>query len=171
MRRVSTPSDRVVVIGAGATPLVAELLDAGYCDIEAVDISSHALDRLREGLGDHVAHVTTTVADVREVAFECPADVWHDRAVFHFLTDPVDRRRYADRATAAVRPGGHVVIGTFSPDGPQRCSGLPVARHDASSLAAEFSSGFELVDAFCQLHTTPWTTTQSFTHAVLRRTV
>lgn len=169
MRRVSTPSDRVVVIGAGTTPLVAELLAAGYRGIEAVDISSQALVQLGERLGDHLDHVMTTVADACEVAFDHPVDVWHDRAVFHFLIEPLDRRRYVDRATAAVRPGGHVVIGTFSPDGPEQCSGLPVAHHDASSLAAEFS-GFELVDAFRQLHTTPWNTTQSFTHAILRRT-
>lgn len=168
MRRVSTPADRVVVIGAGTTPLVAELLAAGYADIEAVDISLRALDQLGASLGSGAVGVTMRTADAREVELGRPVDVWHDRAVFHFFTEPTDRRRYADRAAAAVRPGGHLVIGTFSPDGPEQCSGLPVARHDAATLTAEFT-GFDLVDSFRRLHTTPWDSTQSFTHAVLRR--
>ncbi|CAN5496920.1 class I SAM-dependent methyltransferase [soil metagenome] len=168
MRRVSTPSDRVVVIGAGTTPLLAELLADGYADIEAVDISSQALHELGDALGDDDARITMRTADARQVDFERLADVWHDRAVFHFFTDPTDRRRYAERAADAVRPGGHLVIGTFSPDGPEQCSGLPVARYAATTLAAEFT-GFELVDSFRRLPTTPWDSTQSFTHAVLRR--
>lgn len=169
MRRVSTPSNRVVVVGAGNGALVAELVAAGYRRIDAVDISAAALSHLRDGLGERSGSVTFRQADVRDVTFDGPVDVWHDRATFHFLTSAVDQVAYARRAVDAVRPGGHLVIATFGPAGPQQCSGLPVARHDATSLAAVFGPAFEVVEALDETHRTPWGAGQQFLHALLRR--
>jgi SAM-dependent methyltransferase len=167
VRRVSVPSSVVVSVGAGDSLLIADLVAHGYTDLIAVDISAEALERLVERLGPLV--LTTIVADVRRLALPRPVDVWHDRAVFHFLTETDDRRDYVARATEAVRPGGHVVIATFALDGPEQCSGLPVARYDADLLAAEFAPAFELTESSTDTHTTPWGSTQSFQHAVLRR--
>jgi trans-aconitate methyltransferase len=142
---VSTPSDAVAVVGSGHATLVMELVRAGYQHVHAVDISATALEGLRDLLSDHVDAVTFHVADVREVKFDEPIAVWHDRATLHFLTDRADQTAYAHRAADAVRPGGHLVMATFGPAGPRECSGLPVTRHDADSLAAVFAPAFELV--------------------------
>ncbi len=159
----------MVSVGAGDSLLIDDLVAHGYTDVIAVDISAEALERLVERLGPQASVLTTIVADVRRLTLPRPVDVWHDRAVFHFLTDPGDRRDYVARATDAVRPGGHVVIATFALDGPEQCSGLPVARYDADLLAAEFAPAFELIESSTDTHTTPWGSTQSFQHAVLRR--
>lgn len=169
MRRVSTPDDRIVVVGAGATPLIGELIADGYQHINAVDISPVALDRLRQELGAHAADVAMHCTDVRALRLATPVDVWHDRAVFHFLTDDAGRAAYATRAEAAVRPGGHLIIATFGPNGPSECSGLPVTRHDVDSLAHTFA-GFMLVDSLELVHVTPWGSEQQFVHALFRRT-
>lgn len=150
-----------------------ELVADGYRSIDTIDISQGALDtlqdRLRERFGDGAAAGVRWVrADVREVSFDHPVDVWHDRATFHFLTDPADQTAYAQRAAAAVQPGGWLVMATFAPDGPQQCSGLFVARHSAESLANVLTE-FELTETFEQDHVTPWGTPQRFTHALLHR--
>ncbi len=164
---MTAPSGRIVVVGAGATPLVGDLAADGF-DVVAVDISAAAVDELRSQVGDGV-DVEYVVADVRSLRLALPVHTWHDRAVFHFLVDADDRRAYVDAALATTLPGGHVVIATFAPDGPDQCSGLPVARHDAVSLTAAFGGGFELIEAFELDHYTPWGSHQRFTHAVLRR--
>lgn len=169
MRRVSAPSDHVVVVGAGASTLVADLLDHGYRHVEAIDIAAAALSQLRERLGDRADLVAMRVADVRSVTFDEPVDVWHDRATFHFLVDPDDRSQYVTRASTAVRPGGHAIIATFDLDAPEQCSGLPVRRYDAASLAAELGPAFELVEAEHVTHTTPSGGVQPFLHVVFRR--
>jgi SAM-dependent methyltransferase len=166
---VSTPDDVVLSVGAGASPLTAELFDAGYRHLVVADIASAALDALRERLGHRADSVDTIVADVRELVLPTPVDVWHDRATFHFFTDPADRGAYASRAAAAVRPGGHLVIGTFATDGPTTCSGLPVERYDAASLAEAFAEAFESIHAERSIHLTPAGAEQPFTHVVLRR--
>lgn len=169
VRRVSAPSDRVAVMGAGTSTLVRELVAAGYLHIEAVDHSQVALVQLRALLGDASIAVRFTCADVRSVKLETPVRVWHDRATFHFLTSPEDQAKYAAGAAACVEPGGHLVMVAFSETGPQSCSGLPVANHSSSSLAAVFADGFQFVEAFHRLHYTPWGTSQSFTHSLLKR--
>jgi SAM-dependent methyltransferase len=166
---VSTPSDPIAVVGAGHAALVVELVRAGYCDVHAVDVAPTALDGLRHLLGEGADSVTFHVDDVREVTFDEPVAVWHDRATLHFLTEAADRAAYARRAADAVRPGGHLVLATFGPDGPQQCSGLPVTRHDEGSLAALFTPAFELVESFEAFHRTPWGADQQFLHALLRR--
>lgn len=165
---------RVLTVGAGASPLVEALLTSGH-HVIAVDIARAALDALVDSLPESVvpladAELSLVVADVRSLDIDEPVDVWHDRAVFHFLVDPADRSAYADAAAKAVASGGHLVIATFAPSGPTSCSGLPVMRHDAASLTASFTPAFELVDSFEADHLTPWGATQRFTHAVLRRT-
>lgn len=164
---------RVLTVGAGAAPLVGSLIRTGHRVI-AVDIAQAAIDALLGALDESTAslvgeHLTTIAADVRTLRIDEPVDVWHDRAVFHFLVEPADQLAYAAAAARAVTPGGHLVISTFAPDGPTSCSGLPVTRYDAGSLGEVFAPAFFLVDSFEADHHTPWGTTQRFTHAVLRR--
>ncbi len=170
LRRVSTPTDAVAVIGAGTSSLITGLLAAGYRRIHAVDISQPALDRLRTGLGSASVHVQFHVADVRELTLSEQVDVWHDRATFHFLVEPGDRARYVRRAAAAVPVGGHLVLATFASDGPAQCSGLDVCRYSATSLATELAPDFEVLTAFDREHHTPWGARQVFLHAIARRT-
>ncbi len=176
MRRVSAPGSAPVVVsvGAGASSLVSALLDDGD-RVVAVDIAEAALTALIARLTDAdrwtaSGRLRLVVSDVRAAELEEPVDVWHDRAVFHFLVDPSDQAAYAAAAGRAVRIGGHLVIAAFAPSGPTTCSGLPVTRHDAESLAAVFSPQFRLVDSFEADHITPWGALQRFVHAVLVRT-
>jgi SAM-dependent methyltransferase len=169
VRSVSTPESRVALVGVGASLLVADLLAHGYRQLEAIDVSGAALDRLRAQLGAAAGRVRLREADACTVGFDEPVDIWHDRATFHFLTDPADRAAYAASAASAVRAGGHAVVATFDFDGPEQCSGLPVVRYEATTLAAEFAGGFELVDTADHVHTTPWGTPQPFVYVVLRR--
>lgn len=169
MRRVSVPSSRVAVIGAGASALVLDLVEHGYRSIEAVDLSTAALDQLGERLGNAAGVVRFVCADVLDVRFDGQVDVWHDRATFHFLTDPHDQAAYANRAAVAVRPGGHLVIATFAANGPEQCSGLPVARHSAAALSMRFAESFDQIEAFVHDHVTPWGDLQPFTYTIFRR--
>jgi SAM-dependent methyltransferase len=160
---------RIVDVGAGASLLVDRLLDEGYSELVATDISEAALAVARERLGDRGERVEWLAADARHLHLSEQVDVWHDRAVFHFLTDQADRRSYLESVRAALRIGGHVVMATFGPGGPERCSGLPVERYDADKLSEFFGSDFELVDSFQKRHVTPGGAIQEFTYAVLRR--
>ncbi|MGB8861621.1 MAG: class I SAM-dependent methyltransferase, partial [Ilumatobacteraceae bacterium] len=165
---MSAPTNRVAVIGAGASALVLDLVRHGYRSIDAVDLSAAALAQLRGRLGDAAASVRFVHADVRQVVFDGPIEVWHDRATFHFLTAAADRAAYVAGVEAAVVAGGHLVVATFAEDGPQQCSGLPVARYSEPALAAQFVAQFDLVDSFMVDHVTPWGAHQPFTYAVLR---
>jgi SAM-dependent methyltransferase len=169
VRRVSVPSSRVAVIGAGASALVLDLVHHGYRSIDAVDLSNAALDQLSEQLGHTAGVVRFVCQDVLDVVFDGQVDVWHDRAAFHFLVDPADQAEYANRAAAAVRPGGSMIIATFAANGPEQCSGLPVARHSAATLSARFAEGFDQVETFGHDHVTPWGDVQPFTYAIFRR--
>lgn len=166
MRRVTAPPARIAVVGAGTTPLVGELAAAGF-EVIALDVSSAAIDALRARY-EGIDTISYEVADVCAWQPSEQADTWHDRAVFHFLVDDDDQEAYAESVRRAIRIGGHLVIAAFAPNGPEQCSGLPVARHDAATLSAAFG-GFELIDSFESDHATPWGSTQRFTHAVLRR--
>ena len=156
-------------MGAGASALVLDLVQRGYQSLDAVDIAEAALDQLAGLLGGDAEKVRLVCADVREVGFDGPIDVWHDRAMFHFLTSSVDQAAYLQRVREAVRAGGHVVLATFSERGPVQCSGLPVARHSLVALCDLFGEAFQLIDTFEREHTTPWGAPQAFTHALLRR--
>ena len=162
-------SSRVAVIGAGASALIPDLLKHGYQSIDAVDLSAAALEQLARLLASDATKVRMVCADVREVRFDGPIDVWHDRATFHFLTSPEDQAAYVRRVSDAVAPGGHVVLATFSEAGPEQCSGLPVARHSVAALCEIFGQSFDLVDSFESEHRTPWGAPQAFSHALLSR--
>lgn len=169
----------VIDIGGGQSSLAAALLREGVAHVAVLDISVVAIDRAKARLGQSADRVRWIVADVLEAPSpdtQRPGapdlgtfDLWHDRAVFHFLTDSHDRQRYAQAAARAVRPGGHAVIATFAPTGPEKCSGLPVQRYDADALAAEFAPAFTPVRAESETHTTPWGKAQDFTCVLLRR--
>lgn len=167
--RLARPDDAVVDIGAGESALAGRLARAGYRAVTALDISAAAIDRARARAGEHAASVRWVVADVLASPDLGAAAMWHDRAVFHFLTDEQERRQYAALAAQTVVPGGHAVIAAFAPDGPERCSGLPVRRYSAEALAQAFAPAFELASSERETHTTPWGKDQPFTYAVLRR--
>ncbi|MEW5729042.1 MAG: class I SAM-dependent methyltransferase, partial [Pseudomonadota bacterium] len=145
----------IVDVGGGASLLVDRLLGLGFGRVAVLDVSEAALAHAAERLGPLGDAVAWIASDVLEWA---PApgsfDVWHDRAVFHFLTDPADQRAYARVLETALAPRGAVILGTFAPDGPEKCSGLPVARHDAASLSAILGPGFQLVEERAEEHTT-----------------
>ena len=164
------PETTIVDVGGGDSTLVDAVLARGLGRMTVLDISGAALARGRARLGERAAEVTWIEADVTRAALPPHAfDVWHDRAVFHFLTEREDRARYAAVAAAAVRPGGTLLVATFAPDGPTRCSGLPVERYDAEGLARELGDAFTLVRGFGDVHRTPSGGEQRFTVAVFRR--
>jgi 2-polyprenyl-3-methyl-5-hydroxy-6-metoxy-1,4-benzoquinol methylase len=159
----------VVDVGAGASRLVDLLLDDGFRDLTVLDVSARALAVVRQRLGRRSSAVTWVHGDVLDWQPGRTFDVWHDRAVFHFLTDPQDRSRYVELVEGAVRPGGTVIMVTFAPDGPTHCSGLPVSRSDAAGLATAFGEAFVLSHAEREEHVTPSGAVQPFTWAVLHR--
>jgi len=164
----------VVDVGSGSSTLVDALLERGYDDVTLVDLSPTALDRTRTRLRathpDLDARVHVVVADVLELELHRTADVWFDRAVFHFLTDAGDREVYAASLRSAIAPGGHAIVATFALDGPARCSDLPVQRYDADGLVAALGAQDWTLEATeRRVHTTPWGTEQPFTVVVLRR--
>lgn len=162
-------SSAIVDIGGGASRLADCLVSRGYKDVTVLDLSAAALASARSRIGDKASQVTWIVADVTTWEPSRTYDVWHDRAAFHFLTDPKDKTAYVARLRRALRPGGHAIIGTFALDGPERCSGLLVSRYDASSLAATLGDGFELIDTRPHQHATPWGVTQKFQFSTFRR--
>ena len=164
MIRAACPDKNAAIIdiGGGASRLVDVLLQDGYRDIAVLDLSANALDAAKKRIGSAASKVDWIVADVTTWQPARTWDVWHDRAAFHFLTDPRDRAAYVERLRSAVAAGGHVIIATFAPDGPEKCSGLPVQRHDSASLSAELGPGFELVETRSEMHHTPWQSTQAF---------
>ena len=164
------PATEIIDVGGGDSTFVDVVTAARLGHLTVLDISAAALARARARLGVLAAHVTWIEGDVTCV--ELPAqrfDVWHDRAVFHFLTEPEDRTCYIAMAAAALRPGGVLIIATFAHDGPTRCSGLEVARYSAADLARTFGGAFVLEQNFADLHRTPGGVEQRFTVAVLRR--
>jgi hypothetical protein len=137
--------------------------------VTVLDLSAHALAQAADRLGDDAARVTWLEGDVLDADLGARGyDFWHDRAVFHFLTDPDDRRRYVERVHRAVRVGGHVAVATFASDGPTHCSGLEVARYDPDELHAEFGSDFRLLESAKEEHVTPWGTVRPFTYCMCR---
>lgn len=159
----------IIDVGGGASVLVDDLLTAGYKHLTVLDISAAALDQARARLGARADTVTWLNDDALSAALPAAAfDVWHDRAVFHFLTDANDRRQYVEQVRRALKPGGAIVIGTFAEDGPLKCSGLDVARYSAEQLAAEFGAGFTMLTSRRHEHTTPWGATQKFTFVTCR---
>jgi 2-polyprenyl-3-methyl-5-hydroxy-6-metoxy-1,4-benzoquinol methylase len=160
---------RVIDVGGGQSALAGELVSSGVEEVTVLDISDAAISRARERLGERATRVRWLTADVLESPDLGAFDLWHDRAVFHFLTDPGDRMRYADAVRRSVPSGGHVIMATFAPTGPEKCSGLPVRRYDARGIASELGESFRLLDSASESHATPWGKTQDFVYALLGR--
>jgi SAM-dependent methyltransferase len=164
------PEDAAIIdIGGGTSRLVDDLRARRFHRLTVLDLSGAALAAAKERLGKSGAEVQWVIADVTKWEPEQTYDLWHDRAAFHFLTDHADQSAYVDRIKRAVKPGGHVIIGTFAPDGPERCSGLPIVRHDAGTLAKILGSDFVLIDTRRHDHATPWGAIQHFQFSTFRR--
>jgi len=162
-------SSSIIDIGAGESTLVDVLLQSGYHNLTVLDVSQTAIDVTKERLGSAAAQIHWLVSDILESSLPPNSyDLWHDRAVFHFLTDPQQRAAYVRQVARAVKPGGHVIVGTFGPEGPTRCSGLDVMRYDADSLHGEFGTRFRLVESSKELHQTPGGATQQFLYCYCR---
>lgn len=159
----------VIDIGGGASSLAAALLAQGYRDLAVLDISAAALERAKAKLRGDAAKIEWIVADITAWTPPRRWQVWHDRAVFHFLTDVASQDDYIRALKAATDVGAIAIISGFAPDGPEKCSGLPVVRYDAHSLAARLGSGFELLWEEREEHRTPGGSVQKFYYAVLRR--
>lgn len=170
IRRTGVPLVASIVdIGGGESTLVDDLLEAGYNKVSVLDLSEKALEVCRSRLGARADGVAWLAADVLEHDFP-PAsfDIWHDRAVFHFLTEPQQRSAYVAQVLRALKPGGFAIVGAFGPEGPAQCSGLPVARYSSEALHDEFGGQFRLLDHSVNLHTTPWGATQQFVYCFCR---
>ena len=170
IRRSGAHSDTSIIdIGGGASRLVDALLEHGYQSVSVLDISEKALSVARARLRARASQVRWIEADVTRWEPEQKYDLWHDRAAFHFLTDPNDRRAYLERLMRGTSSGAQVVIGTFAPDGPDRCSGLPVTRHDVNSLEQAIGASFELEETRPSEHRTPGGSIQRFQFSRFRK--
>lgn len=159
----------IIDVGGGESTLVDDLLARGFENITVLDVSQTAIEVTKKRLGGAAERVHWLAADITQAQLEPGAyDIWHDRAVFHFLTLPEQRTSYVRRVTRSVRAGGHVIVGTFGPEGPTQCSGLGVVRYDADSLHNEFGARFRLVESSKELHETPFGTTQPFLYCYCR---
>lgn len=170
IERCAGPDAQVIDVGGGASVLVDDLLDAGYRRVTVLDLAESALAASRARLGERAQAAEWIAGDITRV--ELPAarfDVWHDRAVFHFLTDPADRARYVAQVLRAVKPGGHVIVATFGPGGPLQCSGLDVVRYDPDALHAQFGASFRLLGHETEIHHTPAGKDQEFVYCYCMR--
>jgi SAM-dependent methyltransferase len=161
--------DSIIDVGGGESTLVDDLLTRGYRNISVLDISQTAIDVTKKRLGPASDRVRWIIANITDAELPANAyDLWHDRAVFHFLTAREQRVAYVRQVAHAVKPGGHVLVSTFGPEGPTKCSGLEVVRYDEESLHAEFGVHFRLLDSIKELHNTPFGTKQQFLYCLCR---
>ncbi|MYM95887.1 class I SAM-dependent methyltransferase [Duganella vulcania] len=162
-RATTDRSAQIIDVGGGEATLVDDLLAEGYRHVSVLDISQAAVEVAKKRLGPKSDQVNWLVADITKATLPNACfDVWHDRAVFHFLTEEAQRIAYVKRVAQAVKPGGHVIIATFGLDGPEQCSGLDVVRYDSSGLHDQFGTRFKLVESSTEFHETPFGTTQQF---------
>ncbi|CAN7753813.1 class I SAM-dependent methyltransferase [Acidovorax sp. LjRoot66] len=160
----------IIDVGGGASTLVDDLLNEGYARVAVLDLSESALATSQSRLGQRAAAVSWLVGDITRVELPRHAyDVWHDRAVFHFLTSQREREAYLQAVLRAVKPGGHVIVATFAEDGPEKCSGLPVMRYSAQGLHAQFGASFTLLQQEGEEHRTPSGTVQKFIYCLCRK--
>ncbi|CAG8566770.1 23482_t:CDS:1 [Cetraspora pellucida] len=159
----------IIDVGGGQSTLVDDLLARGYQNISVLDISETAINGTKERLGKAAKNVKWLTADITQVKLpEHYYDVWHDRAVFHFLTTPEQRAAYVKQVALAMKSGGHVIMSTFGPQGPEKCSGLEVIRYDAESLREQFGEQFQLIDSIIEIHQTPFNTKQQFLYCYFK---
>lgn len=161
----------IIDVGAGASTLADHLLALGFHNLTLLDISKEALQIIRNRLStEQAGRIDWLVGDITEIHLpQQTYDLWHDRAVFHFLIDPAQRRRYFEQVERALKPGGHLILTTLASDGPSQCSGLDVMRYDAASLHREFGAAFQLVESSRETHMTPWSREQRFIYCWFRR--
>lgn len=159
----------VIDVGGGASVLVDALLDAGFTRLAVLDISAAGLEHAKQRLGARAVEVAWIEADVTEFNPTDRFSLWHDRAVFHFLTGEADRRKYIQNMTHALTPDGRVIIATFGIEGPLKCSGLAVFRYDATAISKELGPGFQLLRQVDETHVTPWNTEQKFSYFLFAR--
>jgi 2-polyprenyl-3-methyl-5-hydroxy-6-metoxy-1,4-benzoquinol methylase len=162
---------KIIDVGGGASVLVDKLLDQGFQNLTVLDISSKAIRYAQERLGGRAENVSWIEADVTEFESSIQYDLWHDRAVFHFLTDAEDRTKYVRRLEDAVKSGGHVIIAAFAIDGPHKCSGLDIERYNPEKMQNELGDSFELVYSDTELHITPWNIEQKFIYSYFKKIV
>ena len=168
-RAARSRSAAVIDVGGGESTLVDDLIQRGFDNITVLDMSPTALEETKKRLGQDAERVRWLAADITRVSLPRHSfDVWHDRAVFHFLTNAEDRAAYVRSVLDAMRPGGHVIVSTFGPEGPTRCSGLDVIRYDSETLHAEFGGSFRLIESSTELHQTPWGAAQQFLYCYCR---
>ena len=168
--RAGLSTDAAILdVGGGASTLVDDLLERGFHDVTVVDLSEHAILQAKERLGPSGERVRWIVGDVTEVELpEHRFDFWHDRAVFHFLTDEKTRTKYVAQVRRALKPNGHIVVATFGPEGPEKCSGLPVVRYTAEGIHDQFGGEFRHAGSDREVHSTPWGTEQEFVYCYCR---
>ena len=163
-------SASIIDVGGGASTLVDDLLDRGFERLTVLDVSPKAIELARARLGINADKITWIEADITRVSLpQNHYDLWHDRAVFHFLTGAEDRQKYLELVKDSLKPGGHIIIATFAPDGPPKCSGLDVVRYSPDSLLEEFGSDFELIESAREGHLTPSGAKQRFIYCYLRK--
>ena len=163
------PAAKIIDIGGGASTLADHLLAEGYHAVTVLDVASAALDQSKQRLGPAADQIKWLVADITTWQPTTHYDLWHDRAVFHFLTDPQDRSAYLTALKSAVHPGATVILATFALDGPERCSGLPVHRYSPETLATELGHEFTLVQTESEEHQTPSGAIQRFVYCRFTR--
>ncbi|WP_312137978.1 class I SAM-dependent methyltransferase [Brevundimonas sp.] len=167
---LTDPGSAIIDIGGGESTLVDDLIRSGRSDVTVLDISQAALDATKARLGASADSVSWIAADITTIDLGFGRyDLWHDRAVFHFLTRPEDRDAYIQRVRQAVKPQGYIVVATFGPDGPLKCSGLDIVRYDSNSLVVAFGDGFDLLDTTTEIHKTPWDSEQEFVYCLMRK--
>ena len=160
---------RIIDIGGGASTLVDFLLDAGYQNISVLDIAHSAIEQAKVRLGNRADKVIWYESDITKFSTALSFDLWHDRAVFHFLKDEAERASYVSTLLNALKPGAHAIIATFGLDGPEKCSGLEVVRYSPETMAAVLGDSFQLVETSTEEHTTPRETSQSFVYCRFKR--
>jgi ubiquinone/menaquinone biosynthesis C-methylase UbiE len=162
----------IIDVGGGSSTLADDLLENGFADITVLDISAAAIEKNKTRLGGKAAQIEWLEVDVTQTALpENRFDVWHDRAVFHFLTDAADRRQYVEQVLRSLKVGGHIIVASFGLDGPQKCSGLEVVRYSPEAMRDEFGEKFKLVRSLDETHETPFGTTQEFVYCYCRKLV
>ena len=162
-------SASIIDVGAGESTLVDDLVSRGYREITVLDVSKTAIEATKQRLGRSAEYVRWMLGDITQVSLRPQSfDVWHDRAVFHFLTELTQREAYVRSVLNAVRPGGYVIVSTFGPEGPTKCSGLDVIRYDAEALHREFGKRFRIEESSKEIHRTPWGAAQQFVYCCCR---
>lgn len=162
----------IIDVGGGSSTLVDDLLEAGFSNLSVLDISGNAIKTSKTRLGERSLEVKWIEADITEVSLpEDHYDVWHDRAVFHFLTAPDDRKKYVELVMRSLKVGGHIIVAAFGLDGPAKCSGLDVVKYSPETMHEEFGDGFNLVKSRNETHRTPFNTTQEFIYCYCQKLV